>query len=44
MRFWRGPICKRCCIDQSGIGRQFAERAAQQFGRYKVEGFTSPAG
>ena len=34
---------RRCCIDQSGIGRQFAERAAQRFGRYKVEGiqFTS---
>jgi len=34
---------RRCCVDQSGIGRQFAERAAQRFGRYKVEGiqFTS---
>jgi phage FluMu gp28-like protein len=37
------PQCKRCCIDQTGIGRQFAERAAQRFGRYKAEGipFTS---
>jgi len=37
------PNLKRCCIDQTGIGRQFAERAAQRFGRYKVEGiqFTS---
>ena len=37
------PAVKRACIDQTGIGRQFAERAAQRFGRYKVEGihFTS---
>ena len=37
------PNVRRCCIDQSGLGRQFAERAAQRFGRYKVEGiqFTS---
>ena len=27
-----------CCIDRSGLGRQFAERAAQRFGAYKVEG------
>ncbi|MGZ4974761.1 MAG: phage terminase large subunit family protein, partial [Limisphaerales bacterium] len=34
---------KRCCIDQTGIGRQFAERAQRRFGKYKVEGvnFTS---
>jgi phage FluMu gp28-like protein len=37
------PSVRRCCIDQTGLGRQFAERAAQRFGRYKVEGiqFTS---
>jgi phage FluMu gp28-like protein len=37
------PNFQRCCIDQTGLGRQFAERAAQRFGRYKVEGiqFTS---
>ncbi len=37
------PTVRRACIDQTGIGRQFAERAAQRFGRYKVEGiqFTS---
>lgn len=37
------PQVKRCCIDQTGIGRQFAERAAHRFG-YKVEGvgFTGP--
>ena len=36
--------CKRTCIDQTGIGRQFAERAAERFGKYRVEGvtFTGP--
>ena len=40
----RLPQVKRCCIDQSGIGRQFAERAQQRFGKFKVEGiqFTGP--
>ncbi|MGZ4965105.1 MAG: phage terminase large subunit family protein [Limisphaerales bacterium] len=32
------PQVKRCCIDQTGIGRQFAERAQNRFGKYKVEG------
>jgi phage FluMu gp28-like protein len=34
---------RRCCIDQTGIGMQFAERAKDRFG-YKVEGiqFTGP--
>jgi phage FluMu gp28-like protein len=32
------PAVRRCCIDQSGLGRQFAERAAKRFGAYKVEG------
>ncbi|HJY52451.1 MAG TPA: terminase family protein [Candidatus Udaeobacter sp.] len=32
------PAVRRCCIDQSGLGRQFAERAAKTFGGYKVEG------
>jgi phage FluMu gp28-like protein len=37
------PRVKRCCIDQTGMGRQFAERAQRRFGQYKVEGvnFTS---
>jgi phage FluMu gp28-like protein len=37
------PAVRHCCIDRSGLGRQFAERAAQRFGAYKVEGvdFTS---
>ncbi len=30
------PNVRRCCIDHSGIGRQFAERAKSRFG-YKVE-------
>lgn len=38
------PQVRRCCIDQTGIGRQFAERATKRFGTYKVEGihFTGP--
>jgi phage FluMu gp28-like protein len=32
------PGVRRCCIDRTGIGRQFAERAAQRFGTYRVEG------
>ena len=38
------PQVRRCCIDQTGIGRQFAERATERFGKYKVEGihFTGP--
>ncbi|MFN7141290.1 MAG: terminase large subunit domain-containing protein, partial [Limisphaerales bacterium] len=31
------PQVRRCCIDKTGIGRQFAERAQQRFGKYKVE-------
>jgi phage FluMu gp28-like protein len=34
------PQVKRCCIDQTGIGRQFTERAQNRFGKYKVEGIT----
>lgn len=34
------PGVRRCCIDQSGIGRQFAEEAIKRFGAYKVEGLT----
>ena len=29
---------RRCCIDQTGLGRQFAERAQEKFGKYRVEG------
>lgn len=38
------PAMRRACIDQTGLGRQFAERAVERFGGYKVEGvnFTGP--
>ncbi len=37
------PNMRRACVDQTGIGRQFAERAGKRYGR-KVEGvtFTAP--
>ena len=38
------PAVKRCCIDQSGLGRQFAERATKTFGQYKVEGINFTQG
>lgn len=28
---------KRCCIDSTGLGMQLAERAAEKFGKYRVE-------
>lgn len=31
------PQVRRCCIDNTGLGRQFAERAQKRFGQYKVE-------
>ncbi|MDR2806807.1 MAG: terminase family protein, partial [Puniceicoccales bacterium] len=34
------PTLRRACIDQSGMGWQFTERAAERFGKYKVEGIT----
>jgi phage FluMu gp28-like protein len=35
---------KRCCIDCTGIGRQFSERAQRRFGQFRVEAvnFTGP--
>jgi len=38
------PQLRRVCIDQTGIGRQFVERAQEKFGSYKIEGisFTGP--
>ncbi len=37
------PQVRRCCIDNTGLGRQFAERARKRFG-YRVEpvNFTGP--
>ena len=37
------PQVRRCCIDATGIGRQFCERAQQQFGSYRVERITFTA-
>jgi phage FluMu gp28-like protein len=34
------PTLRRVCVDQTGIGRQFVERAAERFGKYRVEGIT----
>jgi len=31
------PMLRRACIDNTGIGRQFVERAQQRFGPYRVE-------
>lgn len=28
---------RRCCIDATGIGAQFAERAQERFGKYRIE-------
>ena len=38
------PNVRRCCIDASGLGMQLAERAAEKFGSYRVEGvkFSGP--
>lgn len=32
------PRMRRACIDRTGIGRQFVERAQERFGLYRVEG------
>ena len=38
------PNLRRCCIDATGLGMQLAERAAERFGSYRVEGvnFSGP--
>jgi len=38
--FFALPSLRRVCIDQSGIGRQFSERATEHFGAGRVEGIT----
>jgi phage FluMu gp28-like protein len=35
---------RRCCIDNTGLGKQFAERAQERFGKYKVEAVTFTQG
>jgi phage FluMu gp28-like protein len=37
------PSLRRACIDQTGLGCQFVERARKQFNRYRVEGLTFTA-
>ena len=34
------PLVARSCVDETGIGMQFAERAAEKFGAWRVEGIT----
>ena len=41
-RYMQQPLLKRACIDQTGIGRQFAERARKHYG-YRAEGVTFSA-
>ena len=36
-------LCRRVCVDKTGLGMQFAERMAEKFGTYKVEGVTFSA-
>lgn len=31
------PMMRRCCIDSTGLGMQFAERAKEKYGEFKVE-------
>lgn len=42
--FFALPQVRRVCIDQTGLGRQFAERAMQRFGSGRIEPvtFTGP--
>jgi phage FluMu gp28-like protein len=34
------PNLRRCCIDNTGLGMQFAERAQERFGKYRIEPVT----
>lgn len=34
------PRLRRCCIDSTGLGMQFAERAQERFGKYRIEAVT----
>jgi phage FluMu gp28-like protein len=38
------PLIARSCVDQTGIGMQFAERAAEKFGAWRVEGINFTVG
>jgi phage FluMu gp28-like protein len=39
-KFFKLENLRRICIDQTGIGYQFFERASEKFGSYRVEGIT----
>ena len=38
------PLVTRSCVDQTGIGMQFAERAGEKFGAWRVEGISFTIG
>ncbi len=38
------PLVSRSCVDETGIGMQFAERAGEKFGAWRVEGINFNAG
>lgn len=38
------PLVTRSCVDETGIGMQFAERAGEKFGSWRVEGINFTAG
>ena len=41
--YMQNPSLRRACIDKTGIGRQFAERAQERFGSSRVEGISFTA-
>lgn len=41
--YMQNPALRRVCIDKTGIGRQFAERAEERFGSSRVEGISFTA-
>lgn len=38
------PVFRRLCIDSTGLGMQFAERAVERYGKYRVEPVRFTAG
>lgn len=41
--YMQNPLLRKVCIDQTGIGRQFAERAAERFGASRAQGLSFTA-
>jgi phage FluMu gp28-like protein len=39
-KFFSLKNLRRACIDRTGIGQQFFERAGENFGKYRIEGIT----